>query len=383
MLATMEGEWTVALSLHYCQVSRLRIQTGLSLLSNMASLENAVHPLLTRDKFAKHVNYAKVFLQPARLVTRMLATPQAEHYFLALITNSKHRSRLRGAAKDLRHRYWSDKKIGELSSLDRQCVRTWLCKIADVITYSVRGCDGALAETEKLPLSSSENAMGRSLICISRSEHYNPLHGELPPRERIIRQFNLAVALLHELAHAISYAVTGREEEDFFEDSIVAEAGFEFEAQLFGACPSFSSSAPKVVKWFPWPSRILLAGEGDVESYDLEDLCSNSRKLVEGAPIAKVSIGFIKNLFRGQFWQKVVAKEGPVAVLAPEIRDLQWVHVRRPRSIQRLLAMAPDKKVARIRLLERRSKCLELSRGRCRAQAAIESEGKMVTQEGP
>jgi hypothetical protein len=349
----------------------------------MASLENAVHPLLTRDKFAKHVNYAKVFLQPARLATRMLATPQAEHYFLALITNSKHRSRLRGPAKDLRHRYWSDKKIGELSSLDRQCVRTWLCEIANKITYSVRGCEGALAETEKLPLGSSGSAMGRSLICISRTEHYNPLHGELPPRERIIRQFNLAVALLHELAHAISYAVTGTEEEDFFEDSIVAEAGFEFEAQLFGACPSFSSSAPKVVKWFPWPSRILLAGEGDVESYDLEDLCSNSRKLVEGAPIAKVSIGFIKNLFRGQFWQKVVAKEGPVAVLAPEIRDLQWVHVRRPRSIQRLLAMAPDKKVARIRLLERRSKCLELSRGRCRAQAAIESEGKLVTQEGP
>jgi hypothetical protein len=331
----------------------------------MSSLENAVHPLLTRDKFAKHVNYAKVFLQPAKLVTRMLATPQAEHYFLALITNSKHRSRLHGPAKDLRHRYWSDKKIGELSSLDRQCVRTWLCSIADKITYSVRGCDGALAETNKLSLGSSEESVGHSLVCISRSEHYNPLHGELPPGERLIRQFNLAIALLHELAHAISYAVTGRQKEDFFEDSIVAEAGFEFEAQLFGACPSFSSSAPKVVKWFPWPSRILLAGEGEVESYDLADLCSNPRKLDEGGPIAKVSISFMRNLFREQFWQKVVVKKGPAALLAPEIRDLQCV--RSPRSIRDLLAMAPDKKVVQTRRLERRSKCLKLNRGRCRA----------------
>jgi hypothetical protein len=109
--------------------------------------------------------------------------------------------------------------------MDRQCVRTWLLKNADEITYSARGCDGALAKTEKLPLDSSEKAMGRSLICISRSEHYNPLRGELPAAERNIRQFNLAVALLHELAHAISYAITARQEEDFFEDSIVGSLG--------------------------------------------------------------------------------------------------------------------------------------------------------------
>jgi hypothetical protein len=214
--------------------------------------------------------------------------------------------------------------------MDRQCVRTWLLKNADEITYSARGCDGALAKTEKLPLDSSEKAMGRSLNCISRSEHYNPLRGELPAAERNIRQFNLAVALLHELAHAISYAITARQEEDFFEDSIVGDAGFEFEAQLFGACPSFSSNPPKLVNWFPWPSRILLGGEGEVESYDLADLCSNSSKLDEGVQIAKVSVCFMRNLFREQFWQKVVAKKGASALLA----NLQCI--RSPRHIRDL-----------------------------------------------
>jgi len=103
------------------------------------------------------------------------------------------------------------------------------------------------------------------------------------------------------LAHAISYAVTARQDEDFFEYAIVAEAGFEFEARLFGACPSFSSSAPQLVQWFPWPSRILLGGEGDVESYDLADICSSPSKLEDGGAIARVSVRFMKDLFQEQF----------------------------------------------------------------------------------
>jgi len=157
----------------------------------MGLLNNSVHPLLARDKFAKNVNYTKVFLQPARLATRMLATPQAEHYFLALITKSKHVSALQDAAKDIRHRFKSDKNIGELEDLDRQCVETWLRRVADTVTYSVRKCDyGALAETKRIPGVSSKNDLGHSVICISRKEHYNPLRGDLSSIERIVRQFN-------------------------------------------------------------------------------------------------------------------------------------------------------------------------------------------------
>lgn len=216
---------------------------------NIGTLTNTVHPLLARDKFAKSINYAKVFLQPARLATRLLATPQAEHYFLGLIPNSKYLSAYRGNAKDLRHRFWSDKDIGKLEDLDRQCVDTWLRKVADTITYSVRACEnGALAEIKKIPYDSSKTDLGRCIICISRKEHYDPLRGDLSAAERLIWQSNLAIALLHELAHAVSYAINARQDEDFFEDAIVAEAGFEFEARLFGACPSYSANAPKLVR---------------------------------------------------------------------------------------------------------------------------------------
>jgi hypothetical protein len=312
---------------------------------NIESLNNTVHPLLARDKFAKSVNYAKVFLQPARLATRMLATPQAEHYFLALTTQSKHVSACRGAAKDLRHRYRSDKDIGELDDLDWQCVETWLCRIAGTITCSVRTCDyGALAETKKIPVGSSKSDLGQSIICISRKDHYNTLRGELSATERLIRQFNLAVALLHELAHAVSYAITARQDEDFFEDSIVAEAGFEFEARLFGACPSFSSSKPQLVEWFPWPSRVLLGGEGDVESYDLADICSKPSKLEDGGPIAKVSFRFMEDLFREQFWERLTeGTSTAAALLAPEVLKC----APRTKTIRDLLAIAAAQESAR------------------------------------
>lgn len=333
--------------------------------SNIGSLTNSVHPLLARDKFAKSVNYAKVFLQPARLATRMLATPQAEHYFLALLTNSKHVSAYRGTAKDLRHRFWSGKDIGKLEDLDRKCVDTWLRKAADAITYSVRACDnGALAEIKKIPCDLSETDLGRCVISISRKEHYDPLRGDLPATERLIRQFNLAIALLHELAHAVSYAITARQDEDFFEDAIVAEAGFEFEARLFGACPSYSANAPKLVRWFPWPSRILLGGEGEVESYDLADLCSSPSKLEDGEPISRVSVKFMKDIFQEQFWEKVMEgnARAAVALLAPEIRR----SVPKMKSIRDLLAMADEQKVVRKKWrCGRRRRSVKLQRCTC------------------
>lgn len=351
--------------------------------SNVGTLTNTVHPLLARDKFAKSVNYAKVLLQPARLATRMLATPQAEHYFLALITNSKHVSAYRGTAKDLRHRFWSDKDIGKLEDLDRQCVDTWLRKVADAITYSVRACDnGALAEIKKIPYDGTKTDLGRCVICISRKEHYDPLRGDLSPTERTIRQFNLVIALLHELAHAVSYAITARQDEDFFEDAIVAEAGFEFEARLFGACPSYSSNAPKLVRWFPWPSRILLAGDGEVDSYDLADLCSSPNKLQDGGPISRVSVRFMKDLFQEQFWEKMMegTTGAAVALLTPEIRR----SVSKTKSIRDLLAMADEQKARwKMRRCGKRRRSVRLHgctchrlRPRCRCPSPLRAGSK-------
>jgi hypothetical protein len=49
--------------------------------------------------------------------------------------------------------------------------------------------------------------------------------------------FQIAVTMLHELAHAASQDVKGCAHEDCFEESIVAEAGFELTSRIFGLCP--------------------------------------------------------------------------------------------------------------------------------------------------
>jgi hypothetical protein len=228
----------------------------------------------------------------------------------------------------------------------------------------VRTCDnGVLVEIKNIPYDALKTNLGHCVICISCKEHYDPLHGDLSPTERTIRQFNLCIALLHKLAHAVSYAITARQDEDFFEDAMVAEAGFEFEARLFGACPSYSSNAPELVRWFPWTSRILLAGEGDVDSCGLADLCSRPSKLEDGVSISRVTFRFMKDLFREQFWEKVMKGTGSAAaLLAPEIRR----SAPKMKSIRDLLTMADEQKAVRkTRWCGRRRQRLQLRKCTC------------------
>ena len=49
--------------------------------------------------------------------------------------------------------------------------------------------------------------------------------------------FTVAAIMLHELGHAIHHDIAGHAYEDCFEESYVAEAGFELVTRIFGLCP--------------------------------------------------------------------------------------------------------------------------------------------------
>jgi hypothetical protein len=45
----------------------------------------------------------------------------------------------------------------------------------------------------------------------------------------------MATTFLHEMAHAAHFHIMGpRRPEDFFEDALVAEAGYDYESRIFG-----------------------------------------------------------------------------------------------------------------------------------------------------
>lgn len=89
----------------------------------------------------------------------------------------------------------------------------------------------------------------------------------------------------------------------------------------------------------------MLGGEGEVESYDLADLCSSPSKLEDGGSMSRVSVRFMKDLFQEQFWEKVMegTTGAAAALLAPEIRRI----VPKIKSIRNLLAMADGQKAVR------------------------------------
>jgi hypothetical protein len=72
---------------------------------------------------------------------------------------------------------------------------------------------------------------------------------------------SIAATLLHEVAHAANFSVMGHKEEDYFEESLVAEAGFELESRIFGMIPEIDIYDPFGSAWQSW-QNLELQGRG-------------------------------------------------------------------------------------------------------------------------
>lgn len=277
-----------------------------------ASLTNDIHPLLAREKFPEYIKYDEVFSQPARLATRMLSHENAQHYFFTLITQSKHVSTLPLMAKFERHRIYPPKGVKELTDDDRKLVEDWMLRLADHVSFAVRECTGGKEMAEVFPKnmekhenSTNADLLVKSVISLSRSQLYDTLLQEnASPEERLVRQFDLAETLVHEIAHSASLAITGRRRDDFFGFDIAAEAGYALESCLWGgSVPSCTLSEPFRAEYWPWPCRALL------QSYEEADVCSDSEKLEDGHREGDFGADGIRNLFSDEFWESISVKE--------------------------------------------------------------------------
>jgi hypothetical protein len=68
----------------------------------------------------------------------------------------------------------------------------------------------------------------------------------------------------------------GRREEDYFEDSLIAEAGYELESRIFGMVPEIDISDPFDSVWQSW-QNLELHGRG----YDLRQLGRKRLKIAK------------------------------------------------------------------------------------------------------
>lgn len=295
-------------------------------------LKIEIHPCFSRDKFARRIDW-RAIEAAARLATHLLYCPSLNRY---------HYTWLRGAPSNRRYQE-TGSRIGKILFQTDLCdLAAELEEISHMIEYKVssKHDDYACRPTTR-PNASFFPRGSNSIIFIGR-EKYNKLIAALESSDMPClryRQFELAVALVHELTHAIMNAKFGGDQtwEPYWGNAAVAESGFELESRLFDGRigllyedgtvqekyqirraaagvrsgritrrdPANLRNARKsalrgvLVKW-EWPDRAM------VEMYSDDGLTIDfdPERLPERDLAWRVPLSHIGQFFRKAFWQR-------------------------------------------------------------------------------
>lgn len=287
-------------------------------MAHRAALRNPVHPMVSRKKFPDDVEYDAVFSQPARLASQLLQTPQAVHYFLAIMQLAPRRSEKGPEGSKMQHTYHELRRTNDLQHSDYEEVKRTLEQVAETLTWVVRDMPHYGVMTRKHSSSASST---RCEISINKKFHETLLHAR-DGDEKLGLQFFLAVVMLHELAHATMCVLTQMSTEPIFGSHGPPEAGYEFTARLFGLC-LFENELFSGELW--WCQL--------VPSKDQRE----NRQLVE-----EVQISFIQELFTNEFWLFRFSKRNPWRIIPSGAWLATWSSkVCVPSSIKDLIRSAP------------------------------------------
>lgn len=191
--------------------------------------------------------------------------------------------------------------IDDLDDNARQAVNARLLLVASQVRHqSAPMAHNDLAECGAMPTCLKEHMARGSIITYSHTMPGELINEGLTQDERRVKIVHKAFILLHEFAHALYAWRFGHDNEDFFEGSTIAEAGFELEARLVGGVPCIRTSrhGRRYLVVGEWPSVTVTDG------YDLPSFCIRPRELPVGrsAKEWKVPIPFIRGLVDDEYW---------------------------------------------------------------------------------
>jgi hypothetical protein len=152
---------------------------------------------------------------------------------------------------------------------------------------------------------SPDISLGESEIHIGSKLYCELLLAKNLKAEEILRKrFAMSSILLHELGHALWYAVTEREGgEDLFEDATTAEAGTSFETHLFGLVPYELASG------LEWQSLCGIR---------YSRFCASAeRDYVE----SRFTDRYVESLFSDHFWNINFLGGGDLGIVAWYVRE--------------------------------------------------------------
>ena len=108
----------------------------------------------------------------------------------------------------------------------------------------------------------------------------------------------MALTLLHEMAHAAHFHTMADRPEDFFEDALVAEGGYEYESRIFGMVADIKYTNPPHGEWKQWQNITFL--DQSAGAYPVIEVCRNTEKL---------SIKSIRHPFDAKFAERLLGDE--------------------------------------------------------------------------
>ncbi|KXT08446.1 hypothetical protein AC579_5611 [Pseudocercospora musae] len=331
----------------------MKLETYTAKSLSLPLLSNNLHPLLSKVDHHMPASLRPCMAQSLRLASHILQCGALDSFFYTFQsvprkwqnTDDPDRFGWEFAPEDC-------DPSKELTPWERSLVQQRLIDLADYVAFQtiddpnhgayLREVDWVIGTG--LPKNTYPGAWGeKSAILISRQRldelraAYEAEQGDFPCL--LYAQFDLAITLVHELAHAYRNLMHGMFDpegcEPFFGDSVVAEVGFELEKRLFGGrierlwpkidihettgedfsvycCKhgrTQSKLAGRLVIW-EYPYQILVntyAGEGNVVDMDVRQGIEELREL----DLAwKLPVSFFQQFFDDGFWQAEYAEAG-------------------------------------------------------------------------
>lgn len=203
------------------------------------SLSNEIHALFDKDHLKTCFNNHDVVEQSARLASHLLRSQPLQGLFHALITGH---GTIRRPDKQKQYKYYvyreADLKTDQpLSQKEQDQVDTAFKFLAGALTYQIdeTGADSpTTVQTDPVPDYQGYRSIIKipsAMIKALENAHKGP---DVP--KLLILRFELAVALVHEVSHALRNLYSGKLDREPFigHESALGEVGFEMEKRMFG-----------------------------------------------------------------------------------------------------------------------------------------------------
>lgn len=346
--------------------------------SKVPDLSNPIHPVFRSANFSSAFQY-DILVPALRLATQFLLSNSVVAYintiFDGVIRDPLGAVCMTPTYEEMKNRegfwsVWPSPGMEHLTHETKQKAMLILYQMKDVITFDLRCHENTSVNAKcvalnrfdhgsapmpfrgvksRIELSTKEYAKLARLTRQNTADLSRQSQETQPPRTLIEQCFIIARYLVHEFSHALSFAAHGiLPRELCYKDSVMAEAGFEFEAQVFGCLINLESNISWRLADLPhWDAHrsitipsMPIATEWPSPKRAIIYLKETSKHLWAGGQLPRYELAwriprsFLTDLFMNEFWNTHHSRQDSLPVPVPMVGCCIWWFPEMPLSLE-------------------------------------------------